>query len=128
MLRALNKFKQADTESCYTFGKINTAKTLILSTCKIVNVYVFPSVAAALENICVLSGYKLYNRMYFQSPRRVKSLLRLTMGGDRPSGLCIISVYREQVNPEKGQFIGKPLTQFGHIDYNLHLMKSITMK
>ena len=51
-------------------------------------------------------------RATFSTLRRVKTWLRSTMGEERLSGLCMLSVHREKVNLEKDQLIEKVITQF----------------
>src|SRR5688572_9318958 len=49
----------------------------------------------------------------FSKMRRVKTWPRASMADDRLSGLCMLSVHRENINANKAQFMERVVDKFG---------------
>lgn len=88
------------------FSKTKIAKTVIsLIFFKNSNCIFFPSTAAAFEIFVSLAATSYTPESLFSILRRVNTMLRSMMNEERPSGLCLLSVHREQIHLKKNKFI-----------------------
>lgn len=73
----------------------------------------FPSIKKAIAIFLALPPTSVTIERSFSTLRRVKTWLRSSISEDRLSGLCLLSVHRQQVLKNKDAFLNKVLNKFG---------------
>ena len=73
----------------------------------------YPSIRKAILILLTLPTTTRAIERSFSTLRRVKTWLRSTMADDRLSGLCMMSVHRENISQKKEEFVNNVVDEFG---------------